>query len=103
MLVNEEGDFQGMLAGGCLEGDLAEHSRSVITSGVAEEVTYDLRADDDVFGFGVGCEGALRILIQPLNAVTRYEPFSGLIETHRASTGHRAYRHPDALVESRRS
>lgn len=81
MLVNDEGDFLGMLSGGCLEGELAEHSRSVIASGVAEEVTYDLRADDDVFGFGVGCEGALRILIQPLDVAGQYEPFASLIKT----------------------
>lgn len=81
MLVNDEGDFQGMLSGGCLEGDLAERSKSVIASGVAEVITYDLRADDDVFGLGVGCEGALQILIQPLNAATKYEPFRSVIET----------------------
>ena len=30
MLVNENGDFHGMLSGGCLEGDLAERSRKII-------------------------------------------------------------------------
>ena len=80
MLVNEMGDFQGMLSGGCLEGDLAERSKNVIVSGVTEVVTYDLRADDDVFGLGVGCEGALRILIQPLRAETDYEPFASLVD-----------------------
>jgi len=80
MLVNDEGDFQGMLSGGCLEGDLAERSKNVIASGVAEVITYDLRADDGVFGLGVGCEGALRMLIQPLSADAEYEPFAGLIE-----------------------
>lgn len=79
MLVNDEGDFQGMLSGGCLEGDLAEHSKLVIEGGVAKLVTYDLRADDDVFGLGVGCEGALRVLIQSLNADAEYEPFASLI------------------------
>lgn len=81
MLVNDAGDFRGMLSGGCLEGDLADRSKSVIASGVAEVITYDLRADDAVFGLGVGCEGALRILIQPLNATAKYEPFASLVET----------------------
>ena len=81
MLVNESGDFHGMLSGGCLEGDLAERSRAIIESGVAEVVSYDLRADDDVFGLGVGCEGALRILIQPLCSDADYEPFASLIST----------------------
>jgi len=80
MLVNEAGDFQGMLSGGCLEGDLAERSKAIISSGVAETVTYDLRVDDELFGFGVGCEGALNIYIQPLSAVSAYEPFSSLVK-----------------------
>lgn len=81
MLVNENGDFHGMLSGGCLEGDLAERSRAIIESGVADVVTYDLRGDDDVFGLGVGCEGALRILIQPLSSGSDYEPFASLVST----------------------
>lgn len=80
MLVNEKGEFQGMLSGGCLEGDLAERSKSVIANGAAEVISYDLRADDDVFGLGVGCEGALQILVQPLNADTSYEPFASLVD-----------------------
>jgi xanthine dehydrogenase accessory factor len=79
MLVNENGDFYGMLSGGCLEGDLAERSSSIIESGVADVVTYDLRGDDDVFGLGVGCEGALHILIQPLSTGSGYEPFCSLV------------------------
>ena len=79
MLVNEAGDFYGMLSGGCLEGDLAERARAAMSSGTADLVTYDLRADDEVFGLGVGCEGVLRILIQPLSEAGGYEPFSGLL------------------------
>jgi len=81
MLVNENGDFHGMLSGGCLEGDLAERSRKIIETNIADVVTYDLRGDDDVFGLGVGCEGALRILIQPICASSSYEPFASLVRT----------------------
>ncbi len=81
MLVNEAGDFQGMLSGGCLEGDLADRSKAIIASGIADRVSYDLRGDDDVFGFGVGCEGVLNIFIQPLTAAAGYEPFASLIDT----------------------
>jgi xanthine/CO dehydrogenase XdhC/CoxF family maturation factor len=33
MLINADGDFQGMLSGGCLEGDLAERARQVADNG----------------------------------------------------------------------
>jgi len=81
MLVNDAGDFQGMLSGGCLEGDLASRSKKIIDNGIAEVTTYDLRGDDDVFGFGVGCEGAIRVLIQPLRADSDYEPFASVLRT----------------------
>jgi xanthine/CO dehydrogenase XdhC/CoxF family maturation factor len=42
-----------------------------------------LRSDDDVFGLGVGCEGAMRILVQPLLAATRYEPLRGWLAAMR--------------------
>ena len=81
MLVNSLGDFHGMLSGGCLEGDLAERSKKVITNGISEIFTYDLRGDDDIFGLGVGCDGSITILIQPLNKKNEYQPFRNLLET----------------------
>ena len=80
MLINGSGDFQGMLSGGCLEGDLAERARQVIADGNAQRVTYDLREDDDtLWGLGVGCEGLMRILLQPLKANDGYRPFPALM------------------------
>ena len=81
MLVNSSGDFRGMLSGGCLEGDLAERSIKVINNEIPEVFTYDLRGDDDIFGLGVGCDGLITILIQPLNKKNEYQPFRNLLET----------------------
>ncbi len=79
MLVADNGDFEGMLSGGCLENDLGERAKSVIRESKPARVTYDLSQDDGVFGLGVGCEGAIHVLIQPLNASSRYEPFASLV------------------------
>lgn len=80
MLINGAGDYQGMLSGGCLEGDLAERARAVLASGDAQRVTYDLREDDDsLWGLGVGCEGLMRILLQPLRADDGYQPFATML------------------------
>ena len=48
MLIASNGDFAGLLSGGCLEGDLAEYARSVIDTGETRVVTYDLRGGDDL-------------------------------------------------------
>jgi xanthine dehydrogenase accessory factor len=81
MLIAANGDYAGLLSGGCLEGDLREHAESVRKTGQPRVVSYDLRGPDDLlWGLGVGCEGAMKILLtrvaasndwQPLNHLTR--------------------------------
>ena len=79
MLITTDGRFQGMLSGGCLEGDLAERAHTVIDSGVPQSVTYDLgKNDEELWGLGVGCDGLMRIFLQPLLPANDYEPFASM-------------------------
>jgi len=79
MLVDEDRLAQGMLSGGCLEGDLAERVTGSLADGKTAVVTYDLNDDDELFGLGVGCEGTIRALIQPLIPREGYEPLAAWI------------------------
>ena len=66
MLILADGSYRGLLSGGCLEADLGLHAREVMISGVGRSVEYDMRGPDDVlFGLGAGCEGAMRVLLEP--------------------------------------
>jgi xanthine dehydrogenase accessory factor len=66
MLILADGSYHGLLSGGCLEADLGLHAQQVLTTGVARAVEYDMRGPDDVlFGIGAGCEGAMRVLLEP--------------------------------------
>lgn len=68
VLIDGEGNYQGLVSGGCLEGDLAEHAAAVLASGEARSVCYDMRGEHDIlFGTGVGCDGMLKVLLQPLS------------------------------------
>jgi xanthine/CO dehydrogenase XdhC/CoxF family maturation factor len=81
ILLAANGDYRGLVSGGCLEGDLAERARSVIASPRAAAVTYDLRdAADELWGLGVGCNGLLRVFLQPLLATNDYQPFAAIAE-----------------------
>ncbi len=81
MLITGDGDFQGMLSGGCLEGDLAERARKVLESGQPQSVTYDLGSnDEDLWGLGVGCDGLMKIFLQPLSPGAGYEPFATMLQ-----------------------
>lgn len=67
MLINADGTHIGLLSGGCLESDLGEHASQVRRSGEPRAVEYDMRGPDDLlFGLGAGCEGAMRVLLEPL-------------------------------------
>lgn len=77
IVLDADGEHAGLVSGGCLEGDLAAHAAGVTRSGAARSLTYDLRdSDDELFGLGVGCQGLLRILLQPLDA--QGQPFAAI-------------------------
>jgi xanthine dehydrogenase accessory factor len=66
MLLMADGSYLGLLSGGCLESDLQIHAQEVLNSGVARAIEYDMRGPDDIlFGIGAGCEGAMRVLLEP--------------------------------------
>ncbi len=71
MLIMADGSYLGLLSGGCMEADLAAHAREVIETGEPRAIEYDMRGPDDVlFGLGAGCEGAMRILLEPAGRET---------------------------------
>jgi xanthine/CO dehydrogenase XdhC/CoxF family maturation factor len=81
MLIAAGGERQGLVSGGCLEGDLAERARQVLASNEAATVTYDLRDEaDELFGLGVGCNGLISVLLQPLTPENSYEPLASIVE-----------------------
>jgi len=79
ILIARNGDYAGLISGGCLEGDLREHARAVIDSGTARTVNYDTRgADDLVWGLGLGCEGVMQILLLRADPANGWQPLTHL-------------------------
>ena len=69
LLLPADGRRIGAISGGCLEADLVERARGVRARGVAEVVTYDTTAENDlVWGVGLGCHGVVRILLERIEA-----------------------------------
>jgi xanthine/CO dehydrogenase XdhC/CoxF family maturation factor len=79
ILIARSGAYAGLLSGGCLEGDLGEHARSVIDTGQAKLVGYDMRGPEDLlWGLGIGCEGAMQILLLRVDASSDWQPLAYL-------------------------
>jgi xanthine/CO dehydrogenase XdhC/CoxF family maturation factor len=84
MLIAADGESAGLLAGGCLEGDLREHAREVAATGQARIVSYDLRSStDQLFGLGAGCEGAMDILLTRVTAADGWQPLADIARAQR--------------------
>lgn len=69
ILVDHQGHCSGLLSGGCLEADIAIHAKEVLRTGLTNILSYDLSSDADLlWGLGLGCEGKIDILLQPLTS-----------------------------------
>ncbi len=68
MLISQDNAYEGMISGGCLEGDLLHHASEVFSSGRPKIVTYDMHAGDEmVWGLGLGCDGVIHLMLQRLD------------------------------------
>jgi xanthine/CO dehydrogenase XdhC/CoxF family maturation factor len=89
MLIAANGEYSGLLSGGCLESDLREHARTVIVSGQPRAVHYDLRTPDELlWGLGLGCEGAMHILLLRAGPENDWQPLAhlaGALAAHAAT------------------
>jgi xanthine/CO dehydrogenase XdhC/CoxF family maturation factor len=89
MLIAANGEYSGLLSGGCLESDLREHARTVIVSGEPRAVHYDLRTPDELlWGLGLGCEGAMHILLLRAGPENDWQPLAhlaGALAAHAAT------------------
>jgi xanthine dehydrogenase accessory factor len=87
MAIAADGSYAGLLSGGCLEADLCEHARRVIDTGEAHTVTYNTGGSEDaLWGLGVGCEGAMQILLLRVGPERSWQPLEHLesaLERHR--------------------
>jgi xanthine/CO dehydrogenase XdhC/CoxF family maturation factor len=73
MLVTDGAGRIGSISGGCLEEDLVERAGRVAASGRPELVVYDTSAENDlVWGVGLGCNGVVRVLLEPVGPRPRW-------------------------------
>ncbi len=80
-LIAANGDYQGLVSGGCLEGDLGERANRILETRKPAAITYDLRDEaDDLWGLGVGCNGLIRVFLQPLEPEQDYAPFAAIAQ-----------------------
>lgn len=68
MLIREDGYLTGAISGGCLEGDALRKALLAMAQKKSKLVTYDTNDEDDAkLGMGLGCNGIIQVLIEPID------------------------------------
>ncbi|WP_420147310.1 XdhC family protein [Spirosoma sp.] len=81
MLITDDGRWEGAISGGCLEGDALRKARQVMLDGQPIVVTYDTMDDGaNSFGVGLGCNGIIDVLIEPVDPQNPQNPVAFLKE-----------------------
>lgn len=74
LVVAADGRSVGNVSGGCLEADVREVALRVANTGVAELRTYCGGAEEiSAWDLGVGCDGVVEILIEPVSSARVFE------------------------------
>lgn len=90
MLIAPDASSAGLLSGGCLESDLMERARKVLDTGEPLAIEYDTRSSDDIlWGIGLGCEGAMRIVLTRVGPENDYQPFAHVERARHENTSAR--------------
>ena len=75
MLVTEDGRLIGAISGGCLEGDALRKALLAMQQQKPMLVTYDTSDEDDAkLGMGLGCNGIIQVLIEPIDTAGTTNP-----------------------------
>lgn len=111
MLLWPSGGGVGSITAGCLEDEVRALATDVLEKGEPRIESWDLTGDDDVWGLGVGCNGVITVLLEPLD-----ETYRPIVDAYRAGdpigvvtdlggdadagVGRRAYYRPETGVET---
>lgn len=72
LVVPTDGEPVGTIAGGCLEAEVVELARGVAAADRPRLLRVDLAADDPDWGWGLGCAGAVEVLVEPDGPARRF-------------------------------
>jgi len=65
LLIDAEGNFEGSVSGGCVEGAVILEAADVIESGKPSTLEFGV-ADETAWQVGLACGGRIRIFVEPV-------------------------------------
>jgi xanthine/CO dehydrogenase XdhC/CoxF family maturation factor len=65
LIIDEHGNFEGSVSGGCVEGAVVSEAQEVIRSGKTKTLSFGV-ADETAWRAGLACGGRIRIFVEPV-------------------------------------
>ncbi len=78
LVVEEDGDFTGLISGGCLEPEVAKSAVKVIRTDRPIRRRFDLQ-DETVWGLNLGCGGVIDVFIEPVGETRAWQAWLGAL------------------------
>lgn len=66
LVIDGEGDFQGSVSGGCVEGAVVIEAADVIASGAPRMLEFGV-ADETAWRVGLSCGGRIRVYLEHID------------------------------------
>ena len=63
LVIDGDGNFQGSVSGGCVEGAVITEAADVIASGALKVLDFGV-ADETAWRVGLSCGGRIRVLVE---------------------------------------
>ena len=89
LVIAGDGEMQGSVSGGCVEGAVVVEALEALDQGQARVLEYGV-SDDDAFAVGLACGGTIRVLVEPVGATLSEDMLITIVAT-RATREQLAY------------
>jgi len=67
LVIDEEGNFEGSVSGGCVEGAVVSEAIDVIGQGKPTMLEFGV-ADETAWRVGLSCGGRIRVYVEPVKS-----------------------------------
>lgn len=89
MVVSGDGQIEGSVSGGCVEGAVMVEAMDAIDRGKGTLIEFGV-SDGDAFAVGLACGGTIKVLVEPVGSVLSLDVLTELV-TKRAARKAIAY------------
>ncbi|WP_054002016.1 XdhC family protein [Shimia sp. SK013] len=85
MVVSGDGQLEGSVSGGCVEGAVMLEAMESLEDGQGKLLEFGV-SDGDAFAVGLACGGTIKVLVEPVGAVLSEDVLADLVAARAART-----------------